>query len=227
MNWLGRLNKGLDNDQSLCSATKLVTYAVRGKMPPEVDRLPSPEKTKNQKRYISWWGQSPTGGLLRIVYAVTWLVVVMWPLFTKHANIYCGWTWCAVETSAANLSNSKLGNSNLVLILKGGKGQGELWLKVHTTILPYKNNLLNRQNNHTTAILTKTSLFSLYTTLYPRFTKHQQKISRHVYGGQPRYGLSLPENKQEGVWWWCKSVERDRESEGGKKTTRQVTATLI
>lgn len=127
---------------------------------------PLQKKQKNQKRFISWWGQSPTGGLLRIVYAVTWLVVVMWPLFTKHANIYCGWTWCAVETSAANLSNSKLGNSNLVLILKGGKGQGELWLKVHTTILPYKNNLLNRQNNHTTAILTKTSLFfSLYNSL--------------------------------------------------------------
>lgn len=74
----------------------------------------------------------------------------------------------------------------LILLLKGGgNSQEELWLEIHT-ILPHKNKLLNRQNKHTTVILSKASLSALYTTLYPSFTKHQQKISRHVYGGQPR-----------------------------------------
>lgn len=143
MNWLGRLNKGLDNDQSSRSAIKLVTYAVRGKMPPEVDRLPCPKKKKKKEKKwqfginISKWGQSPTGGLLRIVYAVTWPVVgtcsmahstKVYDHRTKHPSSHNMLIFTVakhaaqVETSAANLSNClNWKNSNLVLILKEGK----------------------------------------------------------------------------------------------------------
>lgn len=74
MNRLGRLNRGLDNDHTLCSAVKLITYAVRGEMPSQTDRLPSKnkkQKTKFSINSMSRWGSITYRGLLRIVDAAT------------------------------------------------------------------------------------------------------------------------------------------------------------
>lgn len=137
MNWLGRLNRGLDNDHTLCSAVKLITYADRGKMPPQADRLPSKtkqNKTKNPSLASTAWadgvdhqqGACETCRCCHLTRDLLYSTLdksvynhgTKTPLFTQCANIYCGWTWWA----GGNLSKSQL-----VLILENEEWKRQDW----------------------------------------------------------------------------------------------------
>lgn len=132
MNWLGRLNRGLDNDHTLCSAVKLITYADRGKMPPQADSSLLKKKKQQKKpkfsvNSMSRWGSITYRGLLRIVDAATWpgtcstarrtkvyIIMEQKHPFSHDVLIFTvAKPGGQVETSAGNLSKSPL-----VLILE-------------------------------------------------------------------------------------------------------------
>lgn len=117
-------------------------------------------------------------------------------------------------------------NSILFLILKGGKSQKQLPLEIYTVLtmtLPHTNNSLNRQKHHTAVIFNQSeSFFPLYTTLYPSFTKTPAKdFTACLRQATQIKAFSARKQKRKRVWWWCKSVERERRGEKRPQVKQQ------